>query len=172
MPNMKEPMTQENKRRSLIEEHWDYPIRLDCEKILRRFNDNHNREDFKNNEDEYWTLVKKAIVIACRMAEFYREESKELSRYKFDDIRISGGGGGGDKYRISIIRNVAFWQPSVGNVEIDFTEKNLKVWMEEWKDEDKNINPFNGKKLYTKEIQDLDEVLEFYKGNYYYEERD
>lgn len=172
MPNMKEPMTEENKRRAEVEEHWDYPIRIDVDYILGRFETNHNKlEYFENDDTEYWELIKKAIVINCRMAEYYREKSLWLSRYKFDDIRITGGGGYNDIGRVGVSRNVAFWNPSIGEVEINFKEKTINVWMNEWEDKEKNINSFNGRKLYIKEIENLDEELEMYKKKYYYKER-
>ena len=171
MPNMKEPMTEDNKRRAEIEEHWNYPIRIDVDYILGRFENNHNKENFKDNEKEYWELIKKSIVIGCRLAEHYREKSLWLSRYKFDDIRISGGGGVNDKYRIGIHRNVAFWNPLVGEVEINFTEKTLKIWMNEWEDKSKGINSYNGKKLYNKKIENLEEELESFNKKYYYKEK-
>jgi hypothetical protein len=156
-----------HERRASEEAGWDYPIHISVESILKRFENNHNRKDFDGTDEEYWALIKKAVIIVCRMAEYYREDTIDYERYKFDNIKVSGGGGGGDEYTIFAMRNVAFWQMTFGDVYINFKEKTLKVWMHHWEDEGKNF--FRDKKEYKKPIKNVDHLLEMYKLKYYWD---
>jgi hypothetical protein len=157
-----------HQERESKETGWDYPIHIDVKAILKRFEENHNREQyFKGNDEEYWTLIKKAIIIACRMAENYREETLDYERYKYDNVTVSGGGGVNSKYTVFTMRNFAFWQPNVGEVEINFKDKTLKVWMNHWEQEGRSS--YSYRKEYTKPIDDVDGLLEMYNNKYYYE---
>jgi hypothetical protein len=147
--------------RARNESGWEYPIKLDADAILKRFEDNHNRMTFNGTDEEYFNLIKKAIVICCRMAEHFREDTIVYERYRFDDITISGGGGGGSEYTIYCNRDIAFWNMSIGTVYINFKDKSLKVSMSHWREE--GINPFH-KVEYCKEVDLKD--FDCYKEKY------
>lgn len=150
-----------HQKRASDESGWDYPIRADLDEILERFKDNHNRMTFNGTEKEYFNLIKKGIIVCCRMAESFRDETIDFERYRFDEIKISGGGGSGSEYHIGCGRDIAFWYMSIGDAYIDFKEKSIKVQMSHWREE--GVNPFH-KVEYKKEI-DLNE-FDYYKEKF------
>ncbi|OME54022.1 hypothetical protein BSK59_15690 [Paenibacillus odorifer] len=146
---------------------YDMKIKMDYDMIIRRFEGNHNRKKYFADDDQgYWELINKAIVIGCRMAVNYNSNEKASNPY--DDVLVSGGGGGGDTYTIFTMRNDEWWQKTIGDVEINFKEKTLKVWLYEW--EKDGVNYFNGKREYNKTI-DLSE-LDGYKVDFYEVQRE